>query len=158
MGAQTQEALGKVAATIARMAGQRVYLDTNVFIFFLDGNTRYWPAVGPIVQACADGTVFGTTGRLAIAEVMVHPYRQGDAATISRFKGFFRQKNFLTIAEHDPDCLDDAALIAGQRRMKLVDAIHYRTALAAGCKFLLTNDRGFTSDAGLEVMQVDDLL
>jgi predicted nucleic acid-binding protein len=140
------------------MAGQRVYLDTNVFIFFLDGNGRYFPAVGPIVQACADGTLFGFTGRLAIAEVMVHPHRHGDAATVSRFKAFFGQKHFLTVVEHSPDCFDDAAMIAGQKRMKLIDAIHHRTALQAGCRFLLTNDRGFASDAVLEIVQIDDLL
>lgn len=145
-------------AAIARMAGQRVYIDTNVFIFFLDGNDKYLPSVGPIMQACADGTIFPATGRLAIAEVMVHPYRHGNAVTVSRFKSFFAQKNFLTIAEHGPDCFDDAAMIAGQKHMKLIDAIHYRTALHAGCRFLLTNDRGFVTDADMEILQIDDLL
>ena len=150
--------MGKVAAAIARMAGQRVYIDTNVFIFFLDGNERYLPVVGPILQACANGTIFAATGRLAIAEVMVHPHRNGDAVTISRFKSFFTQKNFLSVVEHEPGCFDDAAMIAGQKRMKLIDAIHYRTALQAGCRFLLTNDRGFATDADMEVLQIDDML
>ena len=150
--------MGKVAAAIARMAGQRVYIDTNVFIFFLDGNEKYLPVVGPIMQACADGTIFAATGRLAIADVMVHPYRNGNAVTVSRFKSFFTQKNFLSIAEQGPDCFDDAAMIAGQKRMKLIDAIHYRTALQAGCRFLLTNDRGFATDADMVVLQIDDLL
>ena len=147
----------QVQAAIARMAGQRVYIDTKVFIFFLDGNEKYLPVVGPILQACVGGTLFAATGRLAIAEVMVHPYRHGNAVTVSRFKSFFAQKNFLSITEHGPDCFDDAAMIAGQKRMKLIDAIHYRTALQAGCRFLLTNDRGFATDAELEVVQLDDL-
>lgn len=150
--------MGKVEAAIAHMAGQRVYIDTNVFIFFLDGNEKYMPAVGPILQACANGTIFPTTGRLAIAEVMVHPYRNGNAVTVSRFKSFFAQKNFLYVAEHEPDCFDDAAMIAGQKRMKLIDAIHYRTALQAGCRFLLTNDRGFATDSDMEVLQLDEML
>ncbi len=149
--------MGKVNAAIARMAGQRVYVDTNVFIFFLDGNDKYMPIVGPLMQACADGTIFAVTGRLAIAEVMVHPYRNGNAVTVSRFKSFFAQKNFLAIAEHEPGCFDDAAMIAGQKHMKLIDAIHYRTALHAGCRYMLTNDHGFRTDADIEVMQIDDL-
>ena len=158
MGALALQPAQKVAAAIARMAGQRIYIDTNVFIFFLDGNETYFPAVAPLMQACANGMLFATTGRLAIAEVMVHPHRHGNAVTVSRFKGFFAQKNFLTIAEHGPDCFDDAAMIAGQKHMKLIDAIHYRTALQAGCRFLLTNDRGFATAEGLEVVQIDDSL
>lgn len=149
--------MGKVNDAIRRMAGHRVYVDTNVFIFFLDGSDKYLPTVGPIMQASADGSIFAVTGRLAIAEVMVYPYRNGSAVTVSRFKSFFAQKGFLSIAEHDPECFDDAAMIAGQKQMKLIDAIHYRTALHAGCRYLLTNDRGFRTDAEMEVVQIDDL-
>ena len=54
--------MGKVTSAIARMAGQCVYMDTNVFIFFLEGNEKYLPVVGPIMQACADGTILRRPG------------------------------------------------------------------------------------------------
>ena len=41
--------------------------------------------------------------------------------------------------------------------MKLVDAIHYASAIAAGCDGLLTSDRKFRSDRSLKVIQLSEL-
>ncbi len=145
---------------IARMAGHRVYIDTNVFIYFLAHEGAMHQVVAPIMQACASRTIFGFTGELVIAEVMVHPYRSGDASLIARFKSFFRQKNFLSIADHEPRFFDEAAMIAGQQRLKLMDAIHYRTAIEAGCRFFVTHDKDFNaieSTASMEVIRLTDL-
>jgi predicted nucleic acid-binding protein len=42
--------------------------------------------------------------------------------------------------------------------MKFADALHYATALKAGCKFFITNDTGIRSTAELEVILLKDLL
>lgn len=150
--------MGKIRATLARLAGQRVYIDTNAFIFFLDRHDKYFPIVAPIFQDCFSQRIFATTGALAVAEVMVHPYRSGDAALIAHFKSFFHQKNFLTIAGHDIAHFDTAAMLAGQRKMKLIDALHYATAQHHRCQFFLTNDHGISSSDSLEVIQFDELI
>ena len=62
---------------LARMAGHRVYLDTNVFIYFLQRDEVFFPIAAEILKACAEGTILGTTGDLAVAEVMVHSVPQG---------------------------------------------------------------------------------
>ena len=93
--------MGKIDALIARMAGRRVYIDTNIFIFFLQRDERYFSVVAPIIQACSSRRIFGVTGDLVLAEVMVHPYRSGDATVIAQFRSFFGQKNFLSIAAHE---------------------------------------------------------
>ncbi len=151
----------KLETAIARMAGHRIYIDTNVFIYFLQKDDAIFKVVAPIMLACADRQLLGVVGDLVVAEVMVHPYRSGDAALIARFKSFFTRKNFLTVAEHEARFFDEAAMIAGQKRLKLLDAIHYRTALQAGCAFFLTHDRDFDAVAtgsGVEVVRLVDLL
>jgi predicted nucleic acid-binding protein len=50
-----------------------------------------------------------------------------------------------------------AAELSPKRAMKLINALHYATAAISGCKFLLTNDRGFASVESLEVIHLDDL-
>jgi predicted nucleic acid-binding protein len=146
---------------IARMAGHRVYVDANVFIFFLQKDERFFEVAAALIQACADRRILGVAGDLVIAEVMVHPYRSGDSALIARFKSFFTRKHFLTIAEHEARFFDEAAMIAGQKRLKLIDAIHYRTALQAGCAFFLTHDHDFDAVAGasgVDVVRLVDLI
>ncbi len=153
--------MSKLENALARMAGHRVYIDTNVFIFFLERTDALFAVAAPFIQACASRELLGVTGELVMAEVMVHPYRSGDAALVARFKSFFTRKNFLTIAEHESRFFDDAAMLAGQKRLKLMDAIHYRTALQAGCSFFLTHDHDFDAVAvggGVEVMRLKDLI
>lgn len=143
---------------LARLAGHRLYIDTNAFIFFLDRHVKYFPVVAPIFEACFSQKAFAITGGLAIAEVMVHPYRNGDVVLIANIKNFFSQKNFLMIAEHDNELLDMAAMLAGQRQMKLIDAIHVVTAQKNGCRYFLTNDHGIKSSETLEVIQLEDYI
>jgi predicted nucleic acid-binding protein len=153
--------MSKLENALTRMAGHRVYIDTKVFIFFLERTDTLFEVAAPFIQACANRQLLGVTGELVMAEVMVHPYRSGDAALIARFKSFFTRKNFLTIAEHEARFFDDAAMLAGQKRLKLMDAIHYRTALQAGCSFFLAHDHDFDAVAvggGLEVMRLNDLI
>lgn len=146
---------------LARMAGHRVYIDTNVFIYFLQRDEVFFPIAAEILKACVEGTILGVTGDLAVAEVMVHPYRSGDATLIARCKQFFRQKDFLTVLPHDSRLFDEAAMIAGQRRLKLIDAIHYHTALQNGCRFLITHDKRLSiadPDAPLQPVYLADLI
>ena len=150
--------MGAVDATLARIAGQRVYLDSNIFIYFLDRHPVYFDAAAALLQACAANRIFGMTGDAAVAEVMVGPYRSDDPALATRFKRFFERKDFLTIVSHDRAVFEDAALLAGRKRMKLVDALHVSTALRAGCQCFLTNDTGIRSGDSIEAIQLAALL
>jgi predicted nucleic acid-binding protein len=62
------------------------------------------------------------------------------------------------VVGHENEYYDTAALLAGKQGMKLLDAIHYVTALQNNCQFIITNDRGFKSSETLEVIQLEDLL
>lgn len=149
--------MGALERILARLTGQRVYLDANIFIYFLDQSEKYLPVVLPLMQAAFDRQFLAFTGRAAIAEVMVHPYRHGNPEVIARFKQFFAS-DFLSVVEHSAEQFDTASMLVGQRKMKLVDALHHAAALYANCGCLLTNDRGFTADGTLEVIGIDALL
>jgi predicted nucleic acid-binding protein len=157
-----KKSMPKATSTIndllAMLAGHRMYIDTNAFIFFLDRHAKYFPVVAPIFEACFKQKIFAITGGLAVAEVMIHPYRNGDAVLVASIKNFFSQKNFLTVTEHGNDLLDMAAMLAGQRKMKLIDAIHVTTAQKNGCTYFLTNDHGIKSSDALKVIQLEDFI
>lgn len=142
---------------LARMAGQKVYFDTNVFIYFLDQGTLF-NTVAPLLMACVEGRMMGCTGDAAVAETMVMPYRAQDVARIAKFKAFFGLEGFLTIHTHTAQTFDLAAQLAGTQGMRLMDALHYATAIQSGCRFLVTNDRRIDSSAALEIISVKALL
>lgn len=149
--------MGKIEDTITRMAGHRVYLDTNVFVYFLDRNPDYFPVVEPIIAAIESGLIIGYTGDAAIAETLVKPYQTGNLALAASFKAFFRTEDFLSIQPHDAETFDLAAQLRSRRGLKFIDALHYATAIQAGCKFFVTNDGGIQSSDVLEVVSVKSL-
>jgi predicted nucleic acid-binding protein len=149
--------MGKIEDAIDRMAGHRVYLDTNIFVYFLDCNPDYFPVVAPIIEAIESGLIIGYTGDAAIAETLVKPYQTGNLELVASFKAFFKMDNFLAIQSHDAETFDLAAQLRARQGLKFIDALHFATAIQAGCKFFITNDGGIQSSKVLEVITVKTL-
>ncbi len=143
---------------LAQMAGQRVYIDTNVFIYFLSRHPTYFEASLVVINACAESRIFGFTGDAAVAEVMVGAYKKADPTLAARFKLFFSQKNFLTIATHDGQTFDAAAQLVAKGGVKFIDALHMATAIQNQCVYFVTNDKGIQSGVHLKVLQLEQLL
>jgi predicted nucleic acid-binding protein len=150
--------MGKIDTLLARISGKRVYMDTNIFIYFLEQSDGYYESVAPIIEACEAGKFFGYTGDVAIAETMIQPYRENNLTLIANFKAFFATENFLSIQSHDAVIFDLAAQLRGKRGMKFIDALHYASALKAGCSFFLSNDAGIKSDSLMDVIAINTLL
>lgn len=128
--------------------GTRIYIDTNTLVYFFDKNPIYFKAAAEIIQACDRGEFFGYTGDAAVSELMVHPYQTRNPAEIARGKAFFKRPNFITVLPHTTDIFDTASQFRARgKNLKLIDALHYATAISAGCQFFLTNDKDFSGVA-----------
>jgi predicted nucleic acid-binding protein len=150
--------MDKITHTLSRIRGQRVYVDTNVFIYFLERHDRYFESVVPFFQLFNDGLSIAYTGDAVVAETLYKPYQVNDTLRVSEFKEFFSNDEFITVLPHTKKVFELAAELSPKRGMKLIDALHFATAALAGCKFILTNDQGFTSSESMEVILLDDLL
>lgn len=150
--------MGKIDALLAKIQGQRIYFDANFLIYFFDRTEPYVTVVSQIILACDRNTVFGYTGDVAVAELMVYPYRTRDEIEIARGKAFFKRENFLTVLSHESAVFDTASRLRAETGMKLVDSLHCATALKAGCKFFITNDTGIRSTETLKVLLIRDYL
>jgi predicted nucleic acid-binding protein len=150
--------MGKIALDLQKLEGQRIYIDANVFIYFLEKSPVYFPVVAELLSACAQHHVFAFTGDAAIAEVMAGIYRQDKPALTNQCKAFFGNSQFLSVVNHDAKVFDLAALLVAKQRFKLIDSLHLATALQHSCKALITNDAGMVSVDGLEVLHLQDYL
>jgi len=150
--------MGKIEALLARLGAQRVYLDSKVFIYFLDRNPVYFPLVAPLLEAIDGGDIIGVTGDAAVAEVMVRPYQTGDPTLVAGIKSFFGTAGFLSVRSHDTAAFDLAAQLRARHGMKFIDALHVATAINAECRFLITNDGDFRSQVAIEVIGLRGLL
>lgn len=150
--------MDKLTAILASVQGKRVYLDTNVFIYFLDKHDLYFDVVLPFFQLFNEGLSFAYTGDAAVTETLYKPYELNDSIRVNEFKAFFADDELLTVLPHSTKIFELTAEIAPKYKMKLIDALHYSTAIYSGCQFILTNDKGFISSEHIEVIRIKDLL
>jgi predicted nucleic acid-binding protein len=70
----------------AEFVDQRVYVDTNAFVYFLERHREFYDRVLPLFEAAAQGKLQLVTSELTIAEMLVQPYkmRRADIAATSR--------------------------------------------------------------------------
>ena len=150
--------MDKINAALSRIQGRRVYVDTNIFVYFLERHERYFDVVVPFFQLFNDGLSSAYTGDAAVAETLYKPYQVDNMVRVSEFKAFFDDDEFITVLPHTTKAFELVAELAPKRGMKLIDALHYATAVIAGCSFILTNDAGFSSSGEVEVLYLQDLL
>lgn len=145
-----------VARALARLRGQRAYIDSNFFIYFLTRHPAGFAAAAGVLKACDRGEIIGATGDAVVAELLVKPYRDNDTAATHGIRQLLAREHFIQRLPHDAACFELAAELRGKQGGKLIDALHYATALRAGCRFLLTNDHAFKSNERLTVLRLED--
>ena len=74
---------------VTSLRGRRVYLDTNVFIYALNGFPTYAPLLTELFDAIEAGTLVAVTSELALAEALVIPFRHGTPAEEQRCREIF---------------------------------------------------------------------
>ena len=57
-----------------------VALDTQVFIYLIEEDERFLPLVKPVFEAIDHGSLPAVTSALTLMELLVLPYRNGNAA------------------------------------------------------------------------------
>ncbi len=68
---------------LRQLSGRTVGLDTSPLIYFMERHPLYFPLVEPFFAAVARGEIHVVTSTLTLTEVLVHPYRHGNA-TLAR--------------------------------------------------------------------------
>ncbi|HPD30955.1 MAG TPA: PIN domain-containing protein [Phycisphaerae bacterium] len=110
-----------------------------------------------LLGAMDQGTLSAATSELTLAEVLVKPKQDKNAALVNEYCDFLEPSAALTLAPITQAILIEAAEIRAATGLKLPDAIHVATALAMQCDTLLTNDRAIRATRGISVRLLSDL-
>jgi len=135
-----------------------VALDTQIFIYYIEEEERFFPLVKPLFEAIDCGDLFGVVSGLTLMEVLVVPYRSGNAALADRYESMLTNSRGLRFVEIDRRLLRAAAQLRAVFRLKPPDAIQVAAALVRNCRVFVTNDRRIPSVPGLEILQLKDYL
>jgi predicted nucleic acid-binding protein len=148
--------VGALEETLAAMRGRRVYFDTNIFVYFLEGDERYLDRCLPFFQAAQDGVITAVTGDLAIAELLVKPLRDNDLFGVQKVGASFDGNGYFQALSHGRSTLELAAHIRATQKLSMIDAIHLATAIKAQCSHIITHDEQVARRAkGITVVRME---
>lgn len=140
------------------LQGDRIYLDTNAWIYALEGYADFCSELTLLFEQMQAGALRGITSELTLAELLVKPCRDKDLAQQARYKkAISNRKNFFIVPVLR-DLLIDAAEISANTQLKLPDAIHTATAIRAECTTFLTNDRQLKKLTDIPVILLSEVI
>lgn len=144
-----------VAATAlaAIPAASRVYLDTNIWIYALEGFAPFRFALAALFARIDSGELTAITSELTLAEALVKPLSLPQPRLEQLYVDTLQSGATLTMAPITREILIEAARVrAKHASLKLADAIHAATSSAHRADVFVTNDSRFGSVSGLRAV------
>jgi len=136
---------------------RRLFLDTSPIIYHLEGVAAYQPLTDVIFQEIRKGTLEAVTSSVTLAECLVHPYRQGNAALVQQFRNAITA-GINTLYVGVDAVAESAAELRARYNLSLTDAFPIAAALAAGCDAFLTNGAALKRVSELRVLVLEELM
>lgn len=134
----------------------RVGVDTAIFIYWIEEDPRFMPFVEPLFEEVAAGTREIVTSALTLLELLVVPYRAGNADLAQRYEELLTNSRGIAVIDLSRDQLRIAAQLRAATGVKTPDSLQLAAATSAGCTAFLTNDRRIPAIRGMRVLQLGD--
>lgn len=136
--------------------GARIALDTVPLVHFLEGHPVHAPVLLQLFHGIEEGRYTAAMSSLVLTELLVPAWRAGDGSEARRLKRVLQNFANLDILDLTPEIATEAARLRSRFGLRTPDAIHAATALAAGARHLVTNDRDFLRiEPGVEVLLLE---
>jgi len=135
-----------------------VGLDTNVIIYFVEEEPRYYGVCGSIFRALEEGRIIASTSTVSLLEVLVQPYRLERDDLVLKFYTLLTTYPYLRWVDLSIPVADRAARLRALYNLNAPDAIQVASALAAGSTGFIGNDAKFKKVSEIECLLLDECL
>lgn len=120
---------------------QVVGLDTSVFIYHIEQESRLAVNAALIMREISDGRLSGVTSVLTLLEIAIKPLRLGRPEAADAYTAVIHNINNLQVASIDSGTSRIAAELRADYGLRTPDALHIAACLANGATAFVTNDR-----------------
>jgi len=148
--------LGRIVETLRDH--RRVGIDTPVFIYHLEGESRYAGCVADLFSALAAGSFQGVTSVLTLMELAVKPLQLGRPEVVDEYEVLLLNYPNLEVVPIDRNTTRRAAELRAAHKLRSADALQVAACWEHGATAFLSNDRGLRRVARLEILPLDDYL
>ncbi len=137
---------------------ERIGLDTNVFIYFLEDHPRYGAWCASLFDRIERGRNLAVTSTVTLLELLVQPYREQKedlARKIFALASTYPKLEWIPVTM---DVADRAAELRARYRLSTPDAIQLSAAIGHKATRFYGNDRTLRRVKEIECLLVDDLI
>jgi predicted nucleic acid-binding protein len=132
--------------------GKRVYFDTNVFIYLVEGYAAFQTSLNEIRESILHQEAEIFTSELTLCEVLVLPFRSNNTEVVNIYRQLIEESGAFTLLPTKRETYIRASLIRAQMALKMADAIHMATAVEYGCEVFVSNDTGLKVPKGMALV------
>ncbi|HMD16236.1 MAG TPA: PIN domain-containing protein [Terriglobales bacterium] len=137
---------------------RRIALDTSIFIYHLEANSKYLACTDLIFSWIERAECKALTSTITMTELLVLPYRKGDEQRANDFCGLLSTYPNLDWIAPNLEIAELAARIRALHRLQTPDALQAATATHSQATALITNDAVFERVEGFQTLVLDRLL
>lgn len=134
----------------------RLYVDSNIFIYLVEGRGADHDIVGALLKEAAARNIRLMTSEVTIAECLHGAFKQGNDKLANVYRDLLSAGIVAETIPGDPVLFEYAAYVGASLSLKLIDAIHVASATIFECDAFLTNDRGIRAPENLRIIQLQD--
>jgi predicted nucleic acid-binding protein len=134
----------------------RVYVDTNIFVYFIEGSEQFFPVAKKLFEHIDAVGAQIVTSEITVAECVYKPSMKQDRKLISIYEELFEKSGTIELFPLDGLLTKQAAFHGSQLGLKLIDAIHYESALQARCDVFVSADKRFKSGPHMRILQFSE--
>jgi predicted nucleic acid-binding protein len=133
-----------------------VYLDTSVFIYFVEFHARYFDLCNEVFKDIEEGRIEAATSTLTLTEILVQPYRLKEEQLVLKFYSLLTTYPHVTWIPLTLRVADLAAQIRAEHNLKTPDAIQVASAISQGTAGFICNDMVFRRVKGIDIFILDE--
>lgn len=119
----------------------RVYWDTMLFVYLLEGNRAFAPQVKSILEEMQRRGDTLCTSVFTLGEVLTGPRKYGLPADVDRTRHFFLNSGRVELLPFSATTADLYSVIRSNTTAAPADAIHMATASEFGVDLFITHDK-----------------
>ncbi|WP_258360931.1 type II toxin-antitoxin system VapC family toxin [Moorella sulfitireducens] len=128
-------------AFLNKIAGfQRLLLDTNTIIYFLQGISPFNTILNPLFGLFEQKNLEAVISVITETELLVGPLKAGNQEAVTMVKLFLHEFPGLKVIPVSRQVGQMAAAIRAKTNLRLPDALIIATAKASGCGAIIGND------------------
>jgi len=132
-------------------------LDTNIFIYFLEGHPRYGTWCASLFELIERGHHPAVTSTVTLLELLAQPYRDQKEELAQRIFALTSTHPHIEWVPFTMNLADRAAELRARYRLSTPDAIQLATAIGRKATRFYGNDRSLRRVTEIECILIDEM-